>query len=393
MTRSAERLASISSRIGRSVVLLLATACASDESTVPGVALVSEIRIDGRASDFVPIRWLGVAPDGRIAITQPQDHSVRFFDPNGQPLATVGRRGQGPGEFESIVAAGWIGDTLWVAEGARYSLVSPRHVVARTMRPPPASVAPADRERLPRLSEAYTFTLRSDGSRVVSATVYPPYPSGWGMGSVPIVAVAPDGAVGILLTTVNALAGSVEARNTRGPPDWARIPFHPPLVHAVAPDGDRLALVSTSLEGPEAGTFRVTVHRITGDTAFSRTYPFTGAPIPRHVADSAMNAVLGRSPPHVVAALRDVRLPSVYPPIESVVLGRDGTTWVELRETAAGRPWLILDGRGEPIATTVAPPRVTIRAADSTHVWALERDDDDVESVIRYRIDRGVGGE
>lgn len=39
--------------------------------------------------------------DGRIAIADAHDASVRLFDASGKPLGTVGRRGDGPGEFQT----------------------------------------------------------------------------------------------------------------------------------------------------------------------------------------------------------------------------------------------------------------------------------------------------
>lgn len=43
-----------------------------------------------------------VGPDENIYITDRQDYAIKVFDPNGKYKLTIGRRGQGPGEFQSI---------------------------------------------------------------------------------------------------------------------------------------------------------------------------------------------------------------------------------------------------------------------------------------------------
>jgi hypothetical protein len=40
-------------------------------------------------------------PDGRIAVADAHDASVRLFDASGHHLRTIGRRGEGPGEFQA----------------------------------------------------------------------------------------------------------------------------------------------------------------------------------------------------------------------------------------------------------------------------------------------------
>lgn len=43
-----------------------------------------------------------VGPNENIYITDRQDYAIKVFDPNGKYKLTIGRRGQGPGEFQSI---------------------------------------------------------------------------------------------------------------------------------------------------------------------------------------------------------------------------------------------------------------------------------------------------
>lgn len=42
---------------------------------------------------------LGVAPDGRVAVADTHNYVVRLYSPEGELLQTIGREGEGPGEF------------------------------------------------------------------------------------------------------------------------------------------------------------------------------------------------------------------------------------------------------------------------------------------------------
>ncbi len=75
-------------------------------------------------------------------------HSIRVFDKNGKYLEQFGRRGQGPGEFQSTVTLLWIGkgDTLYaVGGGGRIHIFSPAHSFVRSVTLPAqyVSLAPA----------------------------------------------------------------------------------------------------------------------------------------------------------------------------------------------------------------------------------------------------------
>src|SRR5690606_27025066 len=88
---------------------------------------------------------------------------------------------------------------------------------------------------------------------------------------------------------------------------------------------------------------------------------------------------------------RDAYIPSLYPPLSGLVIGYDGSLWLRLRDTEAGRPYLILDALGEAAGTVLVSKRFVIHRADGEHVWGIESDEFDVQSVVRFRIVRDVG--
>jgi len=76
--------------------------------------------------------------DGRIVVANRGSHELRVFDAHGVHLATWGGEGEGPGEFNSLVAvADWQGDSLiaWYSQGDRLSVFDLDGNFGRTMIP------------------------------------------------------------------------------------------------------------------------------------------------------------------------------------------------------------------------------------------------------------------
>ena len=86
------------------------------------------------------------------------------------------------------------------------------------------------------------------------------------------------------------------------------------------------------------------------------------------------------------------RMPSVHPPLTAFRMGMDGTFWIDLRETEEGPIALVLDEDGRPLAHVLLPPRTTIRQATRSHIWVTERNEFDLASVVRYRVEGVPGG-
>ena len=71
------------------------------------------LRIDAAAEGLTEIGSLVVGRDGVIMITQPQDFRVLVFDRAGRRVASIGRKGGGPGECQAIRGGGRVGDGVW----------------------------------------------------------------------------------------------------------------------------------------------------------------------------------------------------------------------------------------------------------------------------------------
>lgn len=75
-----------------------------------------EIRagVDGPAELTAPRAIL--TDSNHIYVLDPTAFGVHRFDDHGTWLGTIGREGDGPGEFRRPTAMGWLADTLWVAD-------------------------------------------------------------------------------------------------------------------------------------------------------------------------------------------------------------------------------------------------------------------------------------
>jgi hypothetical protein len=148
--------------------------------------------------------------------------------------------------------------------------------------------------------------------------------------------------------------------------------------------------VQTNAEGN--GTYTVAVYTPKGDTVFVRSYPYVGVPIPSKSLDSAISAAVARGknhPPDVVAELEKgirEKAPKTFSPVAIMYFGRDGTVWITQRRTAEGVVALVLNSRGDQIASLLLPPRSNIREASLTNLLVSEIDADDLSSLVRYRV-------
>jgi len=108
------------------------------EWTIDPAPFVDIGTADGRDGQDLALPWSSVRfGDGRIAISNGQSNELRFYDSDGQFIRSVGREGEGPGEFRAIglVQLGRA-DTIIVSDGilSRLTLFSPSGEFGRTIR-------------------------------------------------------------------------------------------------------------------------------------------------------------------------------------------------------------------------------------------------------------------
>ncbi|MGE3493428.1 MAG: hypothetical protein AB7N73_01895 [Gemmatimonadales bacterium] len=85
-------------------------------------------------------------------------------------------------------------------------------------------------------------------------------------------------------------------------------------------------------------------------------------------------------------AVEALEIPDVFPLVDRLRLGADGTIW--LRRGGGGdlREWLVLDPAGNPFATFQLPATSTILNADRRGAWGFEVGEDDAPRFVRWRL-------
>jgi hypothetical protein len=379
---------------------------------LPEWALHEELRIgsvDDPDQALTSIGQVMVGPDGRVYVSQPQDAMVRVFDRTGAAAGVIGTRGQGPGEFRSMAAMGFLGDTLWVSDrGARRvsrfaadgtfltsaTWLTPSWQADGTMfmASPPQVILP-DGSALAVPGRMVTVGSTSGGMQAVEPAL---------VRSAPVVRMDTTGQITDTVLWQRRRAGST-IFTFQGQQLAFQLPLNDAPLVAVAPDGTGAVEVERELppdpDGPVFTTRRITPD---GDTAFARAYPYTPVPMrDEHVRRLAEDlserynrAGPGPSAAQIEGAWRSAGfVPESLPPVTEMAVAQDGTIWLRREEPPPGEPavWEILDGTGAPIGTVRLPAGQRVATAADGILVVTERDELDVPYVVLYRTERAGG--
>ncbi len=113
-----------------------------------GVAALPELRwrvgaataIEGLPDGFVMVTGLAGLPDGEVAVGDGPTPALRIFRGDGRELHSVGRAGEGPGEYRGIESVGVLPrDSVWIYDMrlARLTVFDRQRRVAATVALPP----------------------------------------------------------------------------------------------------------------------------------------------------------------------------------------------------------------------------------------------------------------
>lgn len=315
-----------------------------------------------------------IADDGSTVVSQERDNVLRYYSAEGRPRTTAGREGEGPGEFLSMAVVGWIADSTFVYDRrqSRYSVFGPEQSF----------------ERVQRIASSPSWAPAGVSVQHVYA------------GDTVLVAYGNDELVSTRRTyglmTANGTQLRELARHPEGehavafgePGDQIRgvavAPFAPSAAFDVSASGHRLA-IARSGERVE-GEVLVTVLSPDGDTVFAKAIEPELDEVDPAARDRQLQMTERRWGAEVVADLRANGLPRYYPSFERVLVGRDGSVWLEMRGTEEEKPYRVWSPEGEPVGTLTIPTEHRILEAELGEAWILEEDELDVESIAHYRV-------
>jgi len=344
---------------------------------LPRYTATRELTIDGEKADLVPIGTLVVDARGLMYVGQWQDQKILVFSPDGSLVRTIGRKGNGPGEFESVGPLGIIGDSLWAwdAEKSRitwFTLEGKRRhtTTAKRVNAPTIKMQPMVR------------AVRADGSMIGIVV---------NQGSREILELLVD-ANGRILDTLNVRprAHGVIAFSSYDDGKWHLSPDTNPPIISAAQDGSRIAIATATPTGELAGTGSVSVLTHRGDTLFTRRYPIALKPIPASVVDSAFNEIAKKNPQYA-AFVRTQPIAGIYPPVEYLRISRDGALLLAFYTDGPERDFFIISAKGELEAQLTLPSEVRVKTFDNEHLWGTIKNADDLESNVRLKLVKHSG--
>ncbi len=386
--------------------LLLAVGCggAPDSERDPFGAAAwrvegPELRIgslDDPGYIFGSVAAMAMGPQGRLYSLHRSEEAVRRWNADGTPAGSIGRGGEGPGEFTRPSDIGFFGDSLWVWDDWVYRL----------------SYFDLDGAFLGSLSPRIELGTGGTGS--------PPRPDR-PLRDGSFVGVAPMGSEEIAkgaLTEIPYVRMNAEGQPST--PIWTRpVEMHDALAIASGPYtlflsqpfGDDHLVLTTGTgilvanrrvrTGEGAAAVRVTRIGLDGDTVFSATAPYEPEPLGAARVDSVVAGLAsqlerafdgeGVREPEIRAALFR---PDHLPAVKALVEAADGAIWLERFDPvvneagAALTEWWVLDAAGAPLGRAWTPAGLDVRLIGDDELWGVESDEMDVQYIVRYRLVR-----
>jgi hypothetical protein len=351
---------------------LARTALAWSIDTVPAIDI-------GKLQGEAPYELFlvsGVAPlnGGRILAVNAGSQELRFFSEDGRFLKAAGKKGSGPGEYQSptlVPSSSY--DTLLIHDRTRVSFVTPEGEFARSW----AATKP--------LSEpvgAFSNTLLVTKEQTVA--VGPSSPEGL-MESKAIYELV-DFVSGSRDTIAEVPGQVLFLANSGGNFGVTFRPFDVRPSAAVAPNRLYIAPgeVPDILVFDSVGVLRQ-IFRIVQPTPT----------LPREQFDHEVERLIGQARdqsevPELRRRYGKMPLPSTAPVFRRVLVDAEENLWVERFriEPDQRHLWLVMDRTGRVLGNIETPPRVTVEHVARDFLLGVMRDDADVEHVVRYRLRR-----
>lgn len=326
---------------------------------------------------------VAVCPSGAIGVVEATLNRVLLYDEGGNFVASVGRKGRGPGEFEWPQLIGCRGDTLSVADvgSQRVTLIAADGRIRGTI-----SLATAASVSVSGSPRGYG----PGGAVIVVPTVNVNGPPPQDPAPFPIMVLKPGPTEG--LDTIRVIHRRTGARYVPLPKGGIVLsdPYPQEPVVEVSPRGDLVVIVDrkAAAHAIDTATFGIEVMAADGKSIASRRIRYAPRAVGPAERDSVHDAIARRFVPGLFPSLDAARraveegvpTPAFWPPIKAVVVGADTTIWLQRSELE----WLVLDGSANPVATVRAPTGTRLVAGARERAWGVTLSDDDLPTLHRF---------
>jgi len=174
---------------------------------------------------------------------------------------------------------------------------------------------------------------------------------------------------------------------------WAPIIAVPPSLEAFVIVERGPATTSTG------GSFRVLRVNLDGDTIASNQIVYVPVPVSDAMVDSIVGGMAGRmagrfdmSPSALAGEIKDqLDWPLYVPPVSTVLVGDDGSVWIERRPSENGSvKWEILDESFAVLGAVALPSNLEPKVVSRGELWAVQKDSLDVPHLLRFEIHKGA---
>jgi hypothetical protein len=324
---------------------------------------------------IVAVGWLS---DGRIFVADQQAREFRFFSAHGEYVETVGRYGNGPGEFRGIgLVERYRGDSMYVYDYylRRVSVVGPEPSFVRSFRIP---LVEGNFHVGGALADGWFVQYSPEPHRVAG-----------GPGIVPdtslIIAVSPDGSRADTI-------GAFEFTQVHLGPSGSTLPLYLQPVGTLAATGDHIVWTEGGdfeyLEAGGDGTVRRIVRKEHEPVAV------TDDIIAEFKAWELRRLGEERAAPSLVARLRRAMEEGEYyhqlPATSEIKIDVLGNVWVGRYHFsgAATLEWEVFDPTGVWLGTVETPPGLEVHQIGRERIIGVEKDELGVPFVHVHRLDR-----
>jgi hypothetical protein len=325
-----------------------------------------------------------LGPQNEIVVAQATVPIISVFDAQGRFMREFGRAGGGPGEFRAMGRIGWAGDTLWAMDvgGGRVHLFDADLQFVRTVTPQLSELPPG-------VTRIFPGPLMAGGAHLG-------IPFSRGASSEPVTLLR-EGERPTVIARISTEGRFVTLDFRSGPPMDVGHPWSDAPLWMNSPDGMSIIVVERPVASSAASSeFRVLRIGLSGDTLLRRSIAYTPRPMPQSERDSVVRALAGgiiRNPFQTGSRSeiesdirRNVTAPPFRPPVDDLVVGRDGTIWLRRAPAAAAAEWLVLGPAGGELGVVRLPAGLRVFGADRQRVWGVVRDALDVPFVHVYSL-------
>lgn len=332
---------------------------------------------------------LTLGPAGEVYLSQPQEQCIKVFSSSGEYLRTIGREGEGPGEFMGLGEMGWLEDTLYVSDfqNRRVSFFEPNGSYLR-------SVSNA----WPVIDEVFSPVLVTRFLAHGTVLVLPGLPSrAVADGMVAAHPLFRMDTTGHVLQTVAEMSvenSKIAVKAGRGNM-YTDQPFSDSPLLGISPSGHFVVTLDrrASANGDQ-GVMSFTKISSGGDTVLSKEIHYDPVPFHMPLLDefldsraSARAGMFGSAAEARQALEEKVFRPAFFPPATQLVVADED--WVFVRREALPGPevlWEVLSGDGEHVGSVSLSAQAQVFRATDTHLWVTEMDELGVTYVVRYQI-------